>query len=125
MMISPASHHNSATGIARQSATEILDDLEYFYFGGTTPWIHGATRNTQDTGLTVITMSDPDSEDLDKVKHYTVSAERIKDAFAQARANGLRLCCASDISSYGLGCGCAADLATVIQLACYGRLVFG
>lgn len=117
----------TTTGILRQSAEEILSDVETFYLGPGSPWIDGIQRSPSDPRLLEITMWDPDDVtegEGDRVT-YRVSAGRLKDAFLAAKKNGLALCCERDIADEQLGLGCAADLDIIIQMACYGRLVWG
>lgn len=113
----------AATGIFTQPAESILTDVEEFYFGGVVPWFHGAKRN-EDGSRVLVTLSDPEGDDLDETKEYELSASRIKDAFVTANTQGYHLCCAEDIFTEQLGYGCAQDLDIILQTACYGELVF-
>ena len=112
------------TGIFTQSAASILQDVDEFYFGGALSWYHG-TELTKDGSRVRVTLNDPESDDESQTKDYELSATRIKEAYHEAKQKGYHLCCAAAIESEQLGFGCVQDLDIILQMACYGELVFG
>lgn len=101
-----------------QTDDQILKDVDEFYFGGYIPWLHSITR--EDDAL-IISMDNPST---DEATEYRVTAPMLRAATDNAY-DVAYMCCKSDIRDDGLGYGCAQDLDAIIQIACFGELVYG
>lgn len=95
-------------------ATEILDL-------GTYSWVERYSTLGHNV---VIVMADPegDGDVFGPCVEYTLTPAMIHAAFD---SHFRKLCCGAEMRAEGYGGGCANDADIVLQVAAYGKVVFG